>query len=173
MYTMSIHVKVITAPDEISNPSVAELFYEVVLGGASMGFVADLTQAQSLEFWNSKLAALGQDLVMFAAFDGELLVGFALLCRATMPNGLHRAEVQKVLTRPGYQRRGVASMLLSTLEEYAKTLELRLLFLDTEEDSVGESFYRAKGWIECGRMPEFAVDMKGVLFTTIFFYKLI
>jgi GNAT superfamily N-acetyltransferase len=149
------------------------MFHEVVMAGASMGFLDDMTLDDSVSFWNKKFASLGPEMAIALAEEGSDLVGFALLVQSTMPNGVHRAEIQKVVTSPSHRRRGIASGVLTALEDEAKRVGLRLLFLDTEENSSGEQFYRAHGWTECGRIPEFAIVPGGDRITTVLFYKLL
>jgi ribosomal protein S18 acetylase RimI-like enzyme len=162
------------APDEAARfvYGLAELLIDVVEGGASVSFMSPLARSQAEAFWQRVAHDVEQgDRVLLAAFDGEALVGTAQLLLATPPNQPHRAEVAKVLVLPRARRRGVGRMLMSALEEEARSRQRTLLTLDTVTDAAGERLYSSMGYVKVGEIPDYALLPKGGLVATSVFYK--
>jgi acetyltransferase len=145
----------------------------IVQGGASVGFLADITPEEARVFWQAVLEAAAQDnrVLLVAEGEGGRVVGTAQLNIATMPNGRHRAEVQKVLVHPQAQGQGVGRQLMEQLERIARERQLKLLVLDTTLGSVGERLYARLGYVRLGEIPDFAVYPDGQLHPTVVFYK--
>lgn len=149
------------------------LLKDGVDGGASVGFIAPLDPEIARSYWR-KVADEAQvgGRVVLAALDGDRLVGCVHLVPATMPNGLHRADVQKMLVHSRYRRQGIARALLVALEQEAVALGRTLLVLDTERDSPAEALYERCGYQRSGIIPKFALNHDGsVLVDTVVFYR--
>ena len=141
------------------------LLLECVRGGASIGFVEPVCDAQARAYWLRVPgeAARGDRLVL-AARDapGGPIVGSAQLAFEPRANGRHRGEVQTVLVPPAERRRGIASMLMSSVEGAAAARGVTLLFLDTSEGRGGaREFYDALGYSYVGGIPGYALDPDG------------
>ena len=108
---------------------------------------------------------------MLVASEGERVVGAAQLSLVTKQNGLHRAEVQKVLVHSKFRRRGIAQALMLDIEAAARSAGRTLLVLDTEQGSAAESLYEKSGYVRSGVIPNYALDASGLLITTVVFYK--
>ncbi len=145
---------------------------DAVAQGASVNFMAGITQELAAAFWRSQMLSVadGGKRLLVAA-DGERLVGTLLLTLAHQPNAPHRAEVGKMLVLSSARRRGLGRRLLAAAEDMARDAGRTLLMLDTETGSAGDMLYRSCGWTECGRVPEHAFRPDGRLAETTLFYK--
>jgi ribosomal protein S18 acetylase RimI-like enzyme len=95
----------------------------------------------------------------------------ALLGLCTKPNGVHRAEVQKLLVHTGARRRGIGRELMVAIEEQARLAQRTLLYLDTEPDKPAHELYVRSGWLRAGEIPDYARTPDGRLHSTILFYR--
>jgi GNAT superfamily N-acetyltransferase len=109
-------------------------------------------------------------ILLVAEIDGEI-VGTAQLELAMRANGRHRAEVNKVLVHPHWQRQGIGRQLMTEIEAVARREGRTLLHLDTREGDASNLAYRALGWTEAGRIPKWARSASGTLDATIFYFK--
>jgi GNAT superfamily N-acetyltransferase len=151
---------------------LAEVLLDCVAGGASVGFMAGLTRAEAEDFWRATIADVGAGRQhLFAAFDGERLVGTVLLQPSGKPNQRHRADVAKLLVRRDARRSGAASRLMDALEARARTLGRTLLTLDTQTASSAENLYRKRGYIRAGEIPDYALMPDGAFCATALYYK--
>lgn len=147
---------------------LAKLLMTVVEDGASVGFLPLLGRDEALAYWR---AAIGPDVRLLVAENGGGLVGTAQLVLATKANGSHRAEVGKVLVHPRAQRRGIGTALLLAIEMVARREGRTLLHLDTREGDGSNALYHSAGYLEAGKIPNFAQSRNGVLHATVFYYK--
>jgi GNAT superfamily N-acetyltransferase len=102
-----------------------------------------------------------------------VVVGTAQIEQAASANGQHRAEVMKVLVHPDVQRQGVGTLLMHSIDAFARTRGWRLLILDTKLGDGGEQLYVRCGWIKFGEVPDYAYSPDGTLAGTSFWYKLL
>ncbi|MEP7003284.1 MAG: GNAT family N-acetyltransferase [Chloroflexota bacterium] len=151
------------------------IFKECVDGGASMGYLAPLSAADSTEYWRSIVADLSDGYrVLIVARDapGGAIVGSAQLVAASRPNGRYRAEVQKVMVRPTHRRRGLGTQLMGRLEMIARERGVTLLHLDTSEGPGGaRELYERLGYLYAGGIPGWARDPDGTPAKNAIFYK--
>jgi acetyltransferase len=155
-------------------PELAALLQDGVNNGAAMGFLAPLSFEEAQGYWQEVATALEQPYrVLLVALEGEEVVGSVQLDLASRPNGLHRAEVMKVMVHMGHRRKGIASSLMQTIEKKALELNRTTLVLDTREDDTGEKLYSSLGYIRAGVIPNFACSSDGSLHGTIIMYKLL
>lgn len=153
---------------------LADLLVACVDAGASVSFLAPLSQAKAAGFWRGVAVDVGAGgRVLLAAWRGGRVVGAGMLDLATPENQPHRAEVQKLLVHPSYRRMGIGRDIMSALEQSAQDAGRVLLTLDTRAGDAGEALYRAQGWHEAGRVPGYAFDAGGVARDTMFFWKLL
>ncbi|KAB8165917.1 GNAT family N-acetyltransferase [Streptomyces sp. 3MP-14] len=153
-------------------PQLAEVLVELVAGSVSLGFLRPLEPAVAERWWRGRRAAVAEgQLTVWVAAEGGTVLGTVGLSRVTLPAGRHRAEVVKLMVRPGAQGRGLGRALLATAERAARAAGLRLLLLDTEADTPAERLYRATGWTHYGTVPEYAAESGGVPRDCAFFYK--
>ncbi|MDH0866361.1 GNAT family N-acetyltransferase [Mitsuaria sp. GD03876] len=152
-------------------PALGELFFDVIDGGGSLGFLEDTDEAQMREYWESVFDALGPRQRLWIAREDDHILGTVQLSICGKPNGRHRAEVQKLMVHRDARRRGVAARLMRTLELAAREASLTLLVLDTSAQSAAETFYQSQGFLRVGEIPFFAANPQGALEATALYWK--
>ena len=155
-------------------PKLAALLQDAVHHGSSVGFLPPLTSEAAQEYWLETLdeVARGRRILLVATEAGDV-AGAVQLALAARPNGLHRAEVQKLLVHTNFRNRGIARALMGAAEGAARAAGRTLLVLDTEQGSVAERLYEKCGYTRSGVIPHFALNTEGSLITTVVFYKLL
>ncbi|BCP51527.1 N-acetyltransferase [Kaistia sp. 32K] len=155
-------------------PVLADMIVDAVANGASVNFLAGLTQADAAAFWQGQMDGIeaGGRVLVVAELDGRI-VGTVVVTHAPQPNAPHRAEIGKMLVHSSARRRGFGRQLLAAAEAVAREAGKTLLHLDTQTGSAGEALYRATGWTEMGVMPDHALTPDRRLAATTFFYKAI
>lgn len=150
--------------------SLSRLLVDVVADGASIGFLPPLSREEAEGYWQSVLAP---DVVLWVArLQGEL-AGSVQLHLATKPNGTHRAEIAKLMVHTNARRKGIAQKLMAAAEQRAHSEDRTLIVLDTREGDPSNTLYRSLGYIEAGRIPQFARSEEGTLDTTVIYYKIL
>jgi ribosomal protein S18 acetylase RimI-like enzyme len=147
---------------------LSDLLIKVVHDGASIGFLPPLKKGNADAFWRS--CAAPQIIFLAAKIEGKI-AGTVQLHLCTKPNGTHRAEVAKLMTHPSHRQKGIARQLMKEIEKRAKQEGRTLLVLDTREGDPSNLLYQSIGYIEAGRIPNFAQSETGTLDTTILYYK--
>ncbi len=155
-------------------PQLVALLQDSVQNGSSVGFLPPLAFGTAEEYWLETLSevARGQRILLVSSEAGDV-TGCVQLALATKQNGLHRAEVQKLLVHTRFRNRGIARALLAQAEEAARAAGRTLLVLDTEQGSVAERLYAKCGYTRSGVIPQYALSAEGSLITTVVFYKLL
>ncbi|WBO84610.1 GNAT family N-acetyltransferase [Hymenobacter yonginensis] len=172
---MSVNLHLVTAADFAAHTAgLTELLRDAVDSGASVGFLPPLAAAEAREFWAGveKDVAAETTLLLVAAEAGQL-VGTVQLVLATKPNGLHRAEVAKLLVHSQFQRRGIGRQLMLAVEELARQHQRSTLVLDTLQGAGSEQLYQQLGYVAVGAIPQFARVASGALEATVVYYKLL
>ncbi|ROM96102.1 GNAT family N-acetyltransferase [Pseudomonas brassicacearum] len=149
-----------------------DLLFDAVKHGASIGFMADLDDAQARAYINSVQAGLedGSLLLWVVVHDEKVLASVQLgLCQKA--NGRNRAEVQKLQVRHDTRRRGLAQQLMNALELAARQHKRGLLYLDTEAGSAAEAFYQSLGYTRVGELPNYCQSPDGRYTPTAIYYK--
>jgi ribosomal protein S18 acetylase RimI-like enzyme len=148
--------------------SLSELLVKVVDDGASIGFLPPMKLSDARQYWQT---VLKPDVILFIAKINNEIVGTIQVHLCTKQNGLHRAEIAKLMTGPNARRKGVARALLKVAEERAVSKGRTLLILDTREGDPSNHLYQSIGFIPAGRIPNFALSGEGELDTTVIYYK--
>lgn len=152
--------------------ALARLLVDAVESGAAVSFMAPLERDVAERWWRGVLETLDTRSVVLVARDAQEVVGTVQLHAAWAPNQPHRGDVAKLIVHRRARGRGIAARLMQRLEEEAHRAGLRLLTLDTKRGEAAEFLYRKLGWIECGVIPDYAVDPDGrALHDTVVFYK--
>jgi ribosomal protein S18 acetylase RimI-like enzyme len=149
---------------------LSELLVKVVDDGASIGFLPPMKLADARQYWQS---ALKSDVILFIAKIDDEIVGTIQVHFCTKQNGLHRAEIAKLMTCPNARRKGVARSLMKVAEERAINESRTLLVLDTREGDPSNLLYQSLGYIPAGKIPHFALSGEGELDTTVIYYKIL
>jgi acetyltransferase len=148
------------------------LLLDAVAHGASVGFVTPLTEEAADAYWRDVRAAVEAGTrVLLVAWRDNIVVGTVQLDLCMKPNGLNRAEVQKLLVHSGARRTGAATALMEAVEMQALALRRGLLFLDTEAGSGAEALYQRLGYTKVGELPEYCATPDGAWRATAIYYK--
>jgi len=153
---------------------LAVLLQDAVHNGASVGYLAPLSDADALAYWDAIMPTLAtpQRILLVAEVDGEI-AGTVQLVLETRPNGNHRAEVSKLLVHTAYRRRGIARALMQHIEAEARAAGRTLLVLDTQTGEPAEDLYARLGYARTGIVPAYARFPDGRLGATTFMHKLL
>lgn len=147
---------------------------EVLEQGASIGFLSTTSRREITSYWQHVIEQVSQShKVLLLARLAEVIVGGVQLSMNSKHNGQHRAEVEKLLISPSFQRYGIATTLMQKLEEECRKRHLSLLVLDTQTGSGAEVFYNKIGYRLVGQIPDYCTDDSGNFHATSYFYKLL
>lgn len=163
-----VEIKELTVLSADKLEQLSELLVAVVDDGASIGFLPPLDLKEAKAYWQE---VLEPGVVLWVAQAGDRIIGTVQLQLAMKKNGLHRAEVAKLMVHPEFRKHGVARKLMNTLEISAKNIERSLLVLDTRSGDPSNLLYHSLGYIKAGVIPHYARSSGGKLHDTIFYYK--
>ena len=149
---------------------LSELLVKVVDDGASIGFLPPMKLAEARQYWQT---VLKPDVILFIAKINNEIVGTIQVHLCTKQNGLHRAEIAKLMTSPNARHKGVARSLMKVAEERAINEGRTLLVLDTREGDPSNLLYQSLCYIPAGKIPNFALSGEGELDTTVIYYKIL
>ena len=160
------------APTAAELADLKALLHDSVAGGASVGFVLPLSDAESEAFWRdvSDDVATGTR-VLLVARDGGRIVGSVQLGLATRTNSLHRCELQKLLVLRTHRGRGLGCALTLAAEDAARQRRRSLIVLDTSATGNALGVYARCGYTRAGVIPRYAADPDGSMIDTVFYYK--
>jgi ribosomal protein S18 acetylase RimI-like enzyme len=151
---------------------LSEILIETVAHGGSVTFLHPLDPAVARAFWVSALTAADcGERIILGAFDGDILAGTVSLLLDMPPNQRHRADVAKLMTRPIYRGRGVATALMRAIEREAAARERMLLTLDTAAEEGASALYEKLGFVLAGTIPDYALKPHGGLTGAMFYWK--
>lgn len=172
---MSGELAISTLDAPITDRAIGELasvLVDCVTGGASVSFMAPLSQEDALSFFRKVAAsvAAGDTAPLAARLDGRI-VGTVQLGLDTPPNQPHRADVKKMLVHRSARGRGIGAALMAEVEQEAKRRGRWLLVLDTVPGESGYRLYKRAGWTESGIIPNYALFPDGRLCDTALFWK--
>jgi ribosomal protein S18 acetylase RimI-like enzyme len=155
-------------------PKLAALLQDSVHSGSSVGFLPPLTFETAEGYWRETLSEVGRGArVLLVAREAGEVSGTVQLALAAKQNGLHRAEVQKLIVHTSFRNRGIARALMAAAEEHARALGRTTLVLDTEQGCAAERLYEKCGYARAGVIPRYALNTEGSLISTVVFYKLL
>lgn len=139
---------------------LCRVLMDSVEDGAAISFIAPLSRTVAERFWLSDVTAAveGGSRHLFGAFIASRLVGTVQLVVGMPPNQPHRAEISKMVVHPDNRRRGIGKALMSAALAVATQSGKTLVTLDTRTGDVSEDLYRGMGFVEAGRIPDFAFD---------------
>lgn len=159
------------AAAERSVAALAEVLFDCVEGGASVGFMWPMTRDKARAFFQAVAARVARDeSVLLAARDDEGICGTVQLFTALPENQPHRAEVMKMLVHRRARRRGIGEALMREVETVTAAAGRTVLVLDTASPDA-ERLYRRRGWTECGVIPGYALMPGGEPCATTIFWK--
>ncbi|MGG1397539.1 GNAT family N-acetyltransferase [Bacillus salipaludis] len=147
---------------------LSTLLIQVVEDGASIGFLPPLDRSEANQYWGS---VLNPGVILFLAKMNHEIAGTVQLHLCQKQNGGHRAEIAKLMTHPNYRRNGIGRLLMEKAQETAIKMGRSLLVLDTREGDPSNLLYASLGFIQGGRIPNYARSENGQLDATIIYYK--
>lgn len=163
-----IKLQEITAMDSRTLKELSELLISVVEDGASIGFLPPLSEEDAIAYWQE---VIQPGVLVWVALKNDKIVGTVQLHLAMKKNASHRAEVAKLMVHPSYRRNGIAQFLMQITEQTAMSVGRSLLVLDTRSGDPSNNLYLSLGYIEAGRIPNYAKSSSGSLDATVFYYK--
>jgi GNAT superfamily N-acetyltransferase len=151
---------------------LADILLDCVAGGASVSFMAEMSRAEALAFWDRVAGGVerGERILLAAERDGRL-VGTVQVVASGIPNQPHRSDLSKMLVHRRARGRGIGAALLREAEAHSRDAGWWLMVLDTVVGSEGDRLYGRGGWIPVGVIPNFALFPDGALCGTRYFYK--
>ena len=154
--------------------ALGRILVEAVAEGAGLGYLPPLAPADATAYFEGVAAeiAKGSRILIIARVGGDI-AGSAQLDLCQRPNGLHRAECQKVMVASAFRRHGVGRALMAAIDQAAREAGRTTLHLDTFADQKARVFYESCGWTHAGDIPEFALTLDGRLGATSLYYKLL
>ena len=148
------------------------LLLDAVNDGASLGFLADLDERGAADYFTQVHAGIADgSLLLWIAHEQGHVLGSVQLSLCQKPNGLNRAEIQKLLVLSTARRRGIARLLMQAVEQEATTRKRGLLYLDTEAGSDAEQLYRHLDYQCIGGLPDYACGPDGIYRANAIYYK--
>jgi GNAT superfamily N-acetyltransferase len=156
--------------DDSTISGLAKVLIDTVESGASVGWTDTPSIAESEQWWRDQLASGGTD-IWVARDEAGRILGTVSLQRATKKNGLHRAEVAKLMVHRDGRGQGISTQLMNALETFAREDGRTLLLLDTQTGSLAESLYTKWGWQSFGTVAGYTVTPDGGSSGTTFMLK--
>jgi GNAT superfamily N-acetyltransferase len=151
---------------------LAAVLLDCVAGGASVSFMASLSQPEAESFFEKVLDEVARgDRILLAAFIDSNLVGTVQILTATPPNQPHRADVAKLLVLRSARGQGVGGRLMEYVEEASRLAGRTLLVMDTATGDRAERLYTRLGWNRVGVIPKYALYPDGTWCDTTIFWK--
>ena len=127
-------------------PELIELLQDTVNNGPSIGFIPPLQSETAAQYWLRTISEVADgERVLLVSKESNTVTGSVQLALTTKQNGLHRAEIQKLLVHTRFRGRGIGRALLFEIEEVAAEIGRTLLVPDTEQGSVAENLYSRMG----------------------------
>lgn len=169
-----VQIKRLTAEEATHHlPSLVDLLVDCVNSGASIGFLPPLSTVVAQTYWQEVIAGVEKQsrLLLVALAEADQLVGTVQLGLESKLNGLHRAEVQKLLVYQHARGQGIGRQLMEVIEQAARQAARSLLVLDTRQGDIAEKLYQTLGYTQAGVIPFFARNSEGGLDATVLYYK--
>ncbi len=166
-------IRTLTATEaEARIGELADILVDCVAGGASVSFMASLTDAEALSFWRKAICGVASgERILLVAESGGRFLGTVQVVSASVPNQPHRSDLAKMLVHREGRNRGIGEALLRAAEDASMKAGWWLMVLDTVDGSAGCRLYTREGWIRVGLIPNYALWPDGQLCGTVYFYK--
>ncbi|MBM6617466.1 GNAT family N-acetyltransferase [Bacillus suaedaesalsae] len=148
---------------------LSKLLINVVEEGASIGFLPPLSLGTSLNYWEE--VEKQSNVILYIAKINDQIVGSIQLHLVMKENGLHRAEIAKLMTHTQYRRLGIGRLLMNHAEKRAVEEKRTLIVLDTRAGDPSNLLYTKLHYQRVGEIPKFAMSAEGQLHPTVLYYK--
>jgi ribosomal protein S18 acetylase RimI-like enzyme len=124
---------------KLALPELVGLLQDAVASGASLGFMPPLSADEARSYWHEVFDGLCKhSRILLAVRREQQIVGSVQLDLVLRKNGLHRAEVQKLMVHRKFRRQGLGRALMTAVEEAARQAGRTLLVLDTRKGDPSE-----------------------------------
>ncbi len=145
---------------------LAQLLFDTVHDGASVGFMADLDMEQAYAWCDGLKADIAAgNLLLWVVRPKKRTYWPARNCRcARRPN-------EKLMVLPEARGRGLGRQLMDEVEQAAVKHKRGLLHLDTEAGSTAEAFYRSLAYNRVGELPDYCATPDGRYRPTAIYFK--
>jgi len=150
---------------------LADVLVDCVEGGASVSFMLPFPREKAVAFWQGVAAKAGPgEAFTLCVKDERGICGTVTMASGLPENQPHRADITKLLVHRRARGRGLGEALMREVERVAAREGKSLLVLDTAS-AAAEHIYRKLGWVECGVIPEYALNPDGTFCDTVVFWK--
>jgi acetyltransferase len=167
-----IEIESLIPSNEFLKQNLISLLMSCVEHGASIGFITPFAELEARQYWDSVAFDMQRGVrILLIATQDEQIIGTVQLSLSEKKNGLHRAEIEKLMVHPDARKQGIAKKLMHQVEAVAQKLARSLLILDTQTDSLAYQLYLNLGYQRVGEIPGFAFSIDGELEATCIFYK--
>ena len=130
----------LTAPvSDADYQDLARLLVDAVDSGASVSFLAPLRLDRAEAWWRDTIASARPGAVFLVARDDEGIVGSVQMHPAWAQNQPHRADIAKLIVHRRGRRQGLATQLMTAVEEAARAGAYTLLTLDTVPETPADT----------------------------------
>jgi len=151
---------------------LSQLLVGCIDNDSSIGFLPPLSDQQAKAYWQTVNEDLQQqNKVILIMESQQKMVACVQLALVIKANGLHRAEVEKLMVDKSVRGKGIATKLMLAVEDKAKQINRTLLVLDTRKGDPASKLYLKLGFEMVGEIPNFALSASGSLDATVYFYK--
>jgi ribosomal protein S18 acetylase RimI-like enzyme len=169
---LTVQISRLDRPSATDLAALESLLRDAVENGASVGFVLPVDNSQIRAYWQGVANEVRDgSCLLLALLEEGMVTGSVQLSLCMKPNGMHRAELRKMLVHSRYRRRGFGRALMQAAEDAAIAAGRRLIVLDTESRSEGHGLYAAVGYRTAGEIPNYALGTRGGFSPTTFMYK--
>ena len=152
--------------------ALSAVLIDCVEGGASVSFMAPLTQERADAFWRGVAEGVAAgERILLVAEAGGVIVGTVQVVLRQPENQPHRADISKMLVHRRARKKGVGAALMRAAEAAAAQAGKSVLVLDTVTGSDGERLYARLGWERVGVIPNYALWPQGGPCDTTYFHK--
>ena len=158
--------------DPKSQGDLVNLLRDAVHNGASVGFIVPVMDAELHRYWQWVATEIADgEKHLLVRTEDDVIVGAVQMSLCTKTNGMHRAEIQKLLVHSRCRRKGYGQDLMTAVEQLAVRLGHSLLVLDTEAGSPAQALYAQQGYQLLGVLPGYAASPAGGLKPCAFLYR--
>ena len=172
MPTAPVAIRRLQAVGPAEVQALAAVLIDCVRGGASVGFMQDLSAERAQAFWQRVADGVARgERALLVAEDALGLCGTVQLLLDQPDNQPHRADLAKMLVHHRARRQGVGQALMQAAEALARDCGKRLLVLDTVTGSDADRLYTRLGWQRVGDIPGYALFPEGAPCSTTYFYR--
>lgn len=155
-------------------PQLTHILQDCVNDGSSIGFLGPLSDSDAKVYWEqvAKAVSVGNlhHFILTTSSESTLL-GTVQLSTIPKVAHLHRGEVVKLMVSPSARRCGIARLLMSHIEAFARGIGKSMLTLDTATESPARNMYTRLGWEEWGTCKDYASWPDGSRCDATFFRK--